>query len=348
MSSAFSTLLSEKGYLIADGAMGTNLFQRGLETGDCPELWNVDHPDRVKDVHREFLEAGSDLFLTNSFGGTRHRLKLHNAQERAQELNAAAAKIAREAADGYMKETGRKVLVAGSIGPTGELFQPLGALTHEDGVAAFREQAQGLAAGGVDLFWIETMSSSDELSAAVAGVCGLGIPYVCTLTFDTNARTMMGITPEEFAALAQSFEPQPLAFGANCGVGPSELVHSILGISSVAKSANLVAKGNCGIPQYVEGEIVYSGTPEAMADYAKIARDAGATIIGGCCGSTPIHVKAIADSLNGYTPGERPTEARLTEVLGQPWAQAGRLSTHSVSDEGEDGGGRRRGRRRRS
>lgn len=357
MSNALLDLLAERGHLVADGAMGTNLFALGLETGDSPELWNVEQADKVASVHRGFLEAGSDIVLTNSFGGTEHRLKLHGAQDRVRELNAAAARICRDVVDRRREETGKTCLVAGSMGPTGELFAPLGPLTPETGEAAFAAQAEGLAEGGVDVLWIETMSAADEMAAAVAGAARTGLPIVATMTFDTNARTMMGLTPAEFAALAPTLAVAPSAIGANCGVGPAELAQTVLDLTDADPAAVVVAKGNCGIPQYVDGEIVYNGSPEAMAAYARIVRDAGARIVGGCCGSKPDHVRAIADALAGYTPGDRPTLDRIAAELGAPWSKAGRLSTHApegVRDEGahNDGaqneGGRRRGRRRRA
>ena len=343
MTDRLTELLAQRGHLIADGAMGTNLFALGLATGDSPELWNVEHPDRVATVHRAFLEAGSDIVLTNSFGGTRHRLKLHHAEGRVRELNAAAAAVARGAVDAHAAATGRRALVAGSMGPTGELFVPLGALTPEDGEAAFAEQAAGLAEGGADVLWIETMSAPEEVAAAVAGAAPTGLPIVVTMTFDTNGRTMMGVTPAYFAAFTRTLRPAPAAIGANCGVGPAELAESILAITAAAPDAVVVAKGNCGIPQYVEGLIVYDGTPDAMAAYARLVRDAGARIIGGCCGSTAVHVRAIAEALAGYTPGPRPDLGRVTEVLGTPWARLGRLADSDPSDDAA----RRRSRRRR-
>lgn len=344
MPDCLTDLLAERGHLIADGAMGTNLFALGLETGDSPELWNVDHPDRVATVHRQFLEAGSDIVLTNSFGGSRFRLKLHQAQDRVRELNAAAARVARGEVDAHTAATGRRALVAGSIGPTGELFVPLGDLTAATAEAAFAEQAAGLAEGGADVLWIETMSAPEEVAAAVAGAARTGLPVVVTMTFDTNARTMMGVTPAAFADFALALDPGPVAIGANCGVGPAELTDTILAITAAAPGAVVVAKGNCGIPQYVEGAIVYNGSPEAMAAYARLVRDAGARIIGGCCGSTAVHVKAIADALAGYAPGPRPDLARVTAVLGEPWAKPGRLADSDPTGDGEP----RRARRRRT
>jgi 5-methyltetrahydrofolate--homocysteine methyltransferase len=351
VSTILHELLAERGHLIADGAMGTNLFALGLETGGSPELWNIEAPDKVASVHRGFLEAGSDIVLTNSFGGTAHRLKLHEAEGRVHELNAAAARVCREVVDAWAAETGKRCLVAGSMGPTGELFEPLGALTPETGEAAFAEQAAGLAEGGADLLWIETISAAEEMRAAVAGARRTGLPVIATMTFDTNARTMMGLTPADYAALATDLALD--AFGANCGVGPAELSETVLGLTAASPEGVVVAKGNCGIPQYVDGAIVYDGTPEAMATYARIVRDAGARIVGGCCGSKPEHVAAIAGALAGYTPGARPTLERITAELGEPWARPGRL-TGSEPEAVNDGASRReargegrRGRRRR-
>src|SRR5271163_1058844 len=197
MTDRLSSLLAERPWLLADGATGSNLFERGLQSGDAPELWNSDHPERVANLHRAFVEAGADIILTNSFGGTRQRLQLHKAGERVAELNEKAASIARVEAD----RAGRIVLVGGSMGPTGEILEPLGPLSLDAAREAFAEQALALARGGTDLLWIETMSSIEETEAAVAGARVSDLPIVATLSFDTNGRTMMGITPFELAGL---------------------------------------------------------------------------------------------------------------------------------------------------
>lgn len=309
---SFTEALASRPWLLADGATGTNYFQMGLESGDAPELWNFDHPDRVRSLHRRFIEAGADIVLTNTFGGNRHRLKLHNAQDRVREINIAAARNARAEADAV----DRPVYVGGSIGPTGEILEPVGALSHDDAVAAFAEQAMALKEGGVDVLWIETMSSEEELKAAVEGASRAGLPIVTTMSFDTNGRTMMGITPKAFGAITAALPVQPVAIGANCGVGASELVATVLGISAARPDATVVAKGNCGIPQYVDGHIHYTGTPQLMADYARIALDAGARIIGGCCGTSPEHLAAMRESLETYTRGQRPTVDLIEQRLG--------------------------------
>lgn len=345
MSDLLQRLLAEKGTLLADGATGTGLFAMGLQTGDAPELWNIDHPDRIRAHYRSFVDAGSDIILTNSFGGTRHRLKLHGAQDRVEEINEAAARLAREVVDA----AGRPVVVGGSMGPTGELFQPLGALTHESARDAFAEQAQALARGGVDVLWIETLSSREEVDAAIEGAERTGLPVVCTVSFDTNGRTMMGIAPESFAAHCAHGDHRPLAFGTNCGVGASELVAAVLNMRRGAdEDAVLVAKANCGIPEWHDGELTFNGTPELMADYAVLARDAGARIIGGCCGTTPEHVRAMRTALDSTSPGGVPDletiEARLGHVSTGAHAQSrGELDPGAGSSSGSGGrGGRRR------
>ncbi len=313
MSNRFTDLLEATSVILADGATGTNMFAYGLASGDAPELWNVDHSDRVAALHQSFVDAGSDLFLTNSFGGTRHRLKLHKSEHRVAELNEAAARIAREVADAAPRE----VIVAGSMGPTGELFEPLGSLTMSGGIAAFEEQARALSNGGVDVLWVETMSSREEVEAALNGAAVTGLPLVCTLSFDTNGSTMMGITPEDFVALCRELGPSPAAYGTNCGVGPAEVVAGILGLRGAAYDDDLlVAKANCGIPEFVDGAIRYGGTPELMADYACLAVDAGARIVGGCCGTTPDIVRAMRDALDAHERGDAPALDTVEQRLG--------------------------------
>ena len=331
MSQKFKQICATRDWLLADGAIGTNLFHAGLETGYPPELWNVEHPDRVTTLHASFIAAGSDIILTNSFGGSSFRLKLHQAENRLTELNLAAADLARRAADAVDKP----VLVAGSMGPTGELFQPLGALTAEAAEQAFAEQALALAEGGVDLLWIETMSSLEEIDAAVKGARQTNLPVVATMTFDTAGRTMMGVAPAAYAKFATSLGLD--AFGANCGIGPAELLDSVQKYEHKAGNPAVVAKGNCGIPAFIDGKIHYHGTPELMADYAVLARDLGVKIIGGCCGTSPEHVRAMAQALN-QTPPKRPvTSADIEAKLGPAWK--------GLQDSAE---ARQSGRRRRS
>jgi len=344
MADRLTALLETRPWLLADGATGTNFFAMGLQHGDAPELWNLEQPEKVVRHYRSFIDAGSDIVLTNTFGGTANRLKLHKAEDKVFEINKAAAELAHRAA----KESGRDdVIVAGSIGPTGDLFEPIGPLTIEIGTEAFAEQAKGLAAGGADLAWIETMSSIDEIKAAVAGATAAGLPYVVTLSFDTNGRTMMGVTPAQLARLAQELEPRPLAFGGNCGTGASELMAALLNLESAkAEGDVLVAKSNCGIPQYVDGAIEYSGTPELMADYARLALDAGVRIIGGCCGTSPEHIRAMRDALEKHEKGSAPDMATVIAKLGEISKGAEQQSSPLGDLPEAPGAGRRTGRQR--
>lgn len=311
--SRLGDLLEKKQFLLADGGTGTGLFARGLETGDSPELWTIEHPERVRDLHREFVAAGSDIILTDSFGGNRYRLMLHGLEARVSELGAAAARLAREVAD----EAGRPILVAGSIGPTGDILAPVGPRLVEEAEEAFAEQAKALASGGADLLWIETMSSLEELDAALRGAARAGLPVVATMSFDTNGRTMMGITPAHALAHALGQDPHPGGFGANCGIGPAQLLASLVEFRDASANGTfIVAKANCGIPEYREGTIHYTGTPEIMARYAVLARDAGARIIGGCCGTTGEHIMAMRRALDKAPAGPVPHYRTIEDSLG--------------------------------
>ncbi len=321
MSTLLNDLLEEKGVLLADGATGSNLFGMGLQTGDAPELWNADHPDRIAAHYRSFVEAGSDIILTNTFGGTQFRMKLHKAEKRVEELNVKGVEIL----DAEIKKSGRRIVKAGSMGPTGELIIPLGSMSYDEAVDAFREQALALKKGGVDVFWIETLSSPDEAKAAVEACQGLDLPIVTTYSIDTNGRTMMGLSPDDIvnnsAAVNNEMESPIFAIGSNCGVGAAELLAAVLNINTAlgdqAKNTIVISKANCGVPEYIDGKIVYSGTEEIMADYARMAIDGGARIIGGCCGTTPQHVKAMRDAIDSHQKGDRPKMQEIVDRLGE-------------------------------
>ncbi|MBI5668979.1 MAG: betaine--homocysteine S-methyltransferase [Chloroflexi bacterium] len=290
MKASLHTLLASGQTLIADGGMGTLLFARGLARGNAPELWNVERADDIRAVHQDYIQAGAQIILTNSFGGTRFRLDLHGLGDRTAELNRAAAQLARAAADAAPQP----VVVAGSIGPTGQMLLPYGTLEFDEAVNAFCEQAAALVNGGVDVLWIETMSDLEEVRAAVEGCrcVAPGFPIVTTLTFDTNGRTMMGVTPEQ--ALHTLNEFGVLALGGNCGNGPAEIEGVIERMHAANPDTVLVAKANAGLPHMEGDRAVYDATPEVMADYAQRVRQLGARIIGACCGSTPDHIRAIA------------------------------------------------------
>jgi methionine synthase I (cobalamin-dependent) len=300
--SKLTDYLQEEGVLVLDGAMGTQLFARGLISGGSPEEWNVTNPERVQDVHRAYVEAGSQIILTNSFGGTRYRLKLHNLQDRVVELNRAAAQNARGAADA----ADHRVLVGGSMGPTGELLVPMGTMTYEECRAAFAEQAQGLIEGGVDILWIETMSDLNEVKAAIEGAhqaaaaANVDIAINATMSFDTHGRTMMGVTGTQ---LAKELSGLGLtAFGANCGNNIPDTEAALAEMHAAAPEMILIAKANAGMPRYEGSKLVYDGTPDVMGAYADRMRRSGIQLIGGCCGSGPEHIYMMRQVLSGAVP----------------------------------------------
>ena len=295
MGNKLADLLESKGRLVADGGMGTSLFELGLQAGSTPELWNVEHPDLVAKVHSGFIEAGSDIVLTNTFGGTRARLDLDGLGERAAELNRAGVAVAREAA----ASSDRDVVVAGSVGPTGQLFEPLGAMSHDEAVELFSEQVVALAEAGADVIWIETLSATEELAAAVEAASATGLPIVSTMSFDTHGKTMMGLPPSALVDWWAASEWAPTAVGANCGIGPADVVVAVDDLRAADPDTVIVAKSNCGVPQMIDGTLWYPTSSDSMGPYAELALDAGARIVGACCGSIPDHIaqiRAVVDS----------------------------------------------------
>lgn len=336
MSDLLSRLLETRDWLMADGATGTNLFNMGLASGEAPELWNLEQPDNIRKLYRSAVDAGSDIFLTNTFGGNASRLKLHGASGRVREINKAGVDLGREVADA----AGRPVVVAASIGPTGEIMAPMGSLTHELAVEIFHEQADALKEAGADVLWVETISAPEEFKAAAEAFAKVGMPWCGTMSFDTAGRTMMGVTSAQMVAMVDKLPHPPLAFGANCGVGAADLMRTVLGFVAAGPERPIIAKGNAGIPKYHDGHIHYDGTPELMAEYAVLARDAGATIIGGCCGTMAEHLAAMRKALETRPRGPRPTLDEIADKLG---------GFSSASDgTGDDAGAarERRGRRR--
>ena len=280
--------LLKRDFVILDGAMGTNLFRKGLISGDCPESWNIENPEKISKIHQGFVDAGSDIIVTNTFGGDQFRLKLHQLESKVKELNIAGAQIAKECA-------GQKVFVAGSIGPSGEILEPLGNLSYELAVKAFRQQSEALAEGGVDILWFETFSDIKELKAAIEGSMQTGLPIVATMSFDTAGKTMMGVSHSELVFLMEK-QNNVFTYGANCGLGFDELLQTV-GEMQNAGGKNIVAKSNFGIPVFHNGLIKYSTTEKSLLDYAVKARNMGALLIGGCCGTEAKHIKKIKEIL---------------------------------------------------
>jgi len=275
--------------LIADGATGTMLQAAGLPTGMPGEAWVLERPAEIMKLHRAYVEAGSQLVLTTTFGGTRARLKAAGLEVQVAEINRRAAELARQVA-------GDDRYVGGDIGPTGELMVPLGPLTYEAAVELFAEQAQALAAGGADCIYIETMSDLNEAKAAIEGARqGCDLPVFCTFSFDTHGHTSMGVSPAQAAqAMAELGVP---VTGANCGHAPEEVLDFLPQMRQAASDAYLIAKPNAGLPRLVKRQVVYDATPQRMAELAHRYVELGARIVGACCGSSPAHIAAIREAV---------------------------------------------------
>lgn len=285
-----ASFLQKYSVLVADGATGTQLQKAGLPAGAAPERWNLENPDAVRNLHKSYIQAGSMVVLTNTFGGTSYRLGRDGLGDKVYEINLAAAKLARECA-------GEKVLVFGDIGPTGQILKPVGTVDPADAVAAFTVQARGLVDGGVDAILIETMSDLEESKAAVEGVRAVAkdLPILTTMSFDSHGRTMMGVKPA--LAARELWGLGVFAIGANCGRTLSETLDAVTAMRQAVPEARLMAKPNAGLPHTDGSNLIYDVTPETMAEYAQKFREAGVVIFGGCCGSGPEHIRAVAKSM---------------------------------------------------
>ena len=284
-----SRRLAEGEILIADGAMGTLLMAKGLKPGSPPEAWNVEYPQRIAEVHRAYLHAGSQIILTNTFGGSQIKLGRAGKGGQVGEFNRAGAALAREAAAG-------RAFVAGDIGPTGEMMAPLGSLTYAEAVDNFAEQARALAASGVDLLWVETMMDLEEARAAVAGAKQVTtLPVFCSLSFGPGGRTIMGTGAQQ--ALEGLCPLGLAAVGANCGEGLDVMDAVLDQMQALAPGVPLIAKPNAGLPRMVGSEAVYDVGPDEFAKRigALVAR--GARVVGACCGSDPDFIAAIAKAI---------------------------------------------------
>jgi 5-methyltetrahydrofolate--homocysteine methyltransferase len=283
------------GVLVSDGAMGSLLQSQGLPAGASPESWCLSRPDVVRGVAEAYFSAGSDIVLTNSFGGSPLKLARHGLAERTAEVNRAAAILAREAAG-----SGR--LVAGSVGPTGRILRDEGGdATPEELYEAFREQVAGLADGGVDAICVETMSSlAEALEAVRAAREHTGLPVMCTFSFAPSRRgfrTMMGLSPE--VAARETAAAGANVIGTNCGNGIDNMIEIVRQMRAAVPELPILAQANAGIPELIDGVTVYAETPEYMSSRVCELVEAGATIVGGCCGTTPKHIAAIADAIRG-------------------------------------------------
>jgi 5-methyltetrahydrofolate--homocysteine methyltransferase len=281
-------LVGDTAPVLVDGGMGTLLQDRGLDDGGAGELWNVDRPDVVRESHEAYARAGARILTTNTFGGSRPRLKMHGLEDRVHEINQAAAAVARQVADEH------DILVAGDLGPTGELLAPLGTMDGAEAEEIFAEQLRGLRDGGIDVVLIETMSDLGEVEAAVraAGSVVPDLPIIATLSFDTNLRSMMGVRPAQAVTSLAALGVD--AVGANCGRGPAEM-ETIAAemVEARPEGVLIVAQSNAGLPQVVGDHFEYDKTPADLAEHAKALRSLGVDLIGACCGSTPEHISAM-------------------------------------------------------
>lgn len=295
MAKSFLDRLNSGEILVADGATGTNYQRMGIEIGVPPEEWVFDKPESVLALHRAFIDAGSDILLTDTFGGTRLRMRDSKYASRAPELNCRAAELARQA----VREAARvDVLVAGSMGPTGMLMEPFGELTHAAAADAYAEQATALTEGGVDLLLLETFFALEEGVAAIEGVQrASALPLVVSFSYDQGTRTMMGLGP---AQVVQAIAPLGVAaIGANCGKSLDAMEQIVTEMATLKSGVPLWIKPNAGLPR-MDGDIArYDTEPATMAEYAARYVNAGARIVGGCCGNSPEHVAAIARAVKG-------------------------------------------------
>jgi 5-methyltetrahydrofolate--homocysteine methyltransferase len=278
--------------LLSDGAWGTFLQAKGLQPGECPELWNITHPKEVMDIAESYIQAGSDIIETNSFGATGLKLVQYGLGDRAAEINKAAASISRKAA-------GNDKHVAGSIGPTGKMLL-MGDVTEEELYNTFREQVIALEAGGADIIIAETMSALDEAAIAVrAARENTKCTVIITMTFSKEPNgeyhTMMGVSPEEMVVAMK--EAGAHIVGSNCGNGIEEMIDIVKAIRAVDPIIPIMIQSNAGVPEYVDGKTLFRETPEMMASFVPQLIKAGANIIGGCCGTTPEHIKAMRNIL---------------------------------------------------
>jgi methionine synthase I (cobalamin-dependent)/5,10-methylenetetrahydrofolate reductase len=296
-----------RGTVVFDGAMGTMLYGRGVFVNRCFDELNLSSPNLVRQVHAEYLEAGAEVIETNTFGAHRFKLGPHGLDAQVRKINREGARLAREAA-------GTKGLVAGALGPIGKPLEPIGSIPAADAVAAYREQAEGLLEGGVDLFLLETMPSLDQAKAALQGVRSLTseLPVAVSLTFNEEGHTLYGDSPEDAVRELEALGV-PLV-GANCSQGPQAMLETLSRMAAVARTAKLSAMPNAGSPAYVDGRYVYLCTPEYMATWARRFLEAGASVVGGCCGTTPAHIKDLVRSARMFQPGR---EAEVKVVTPQ-------------------------------
>ena len=286
-----------KEVLVFDGGVGTHLYEKGVFINTCFDELNLTNPDIVREVHRDYVEAGADVIETNTFGANRFKLAAHGLEPRVHELNLQGARIARQVA-------GDSVLVAGSVGPLGVRLEPLGKLGFDEAKDAFKEQLQGLVDGGVDLVIFETFSLVDELVQAVRGLKEIdpAFPFIAQVTMNDDGNLLSGASLESFVSEITPYGPD--AIGMNCSVGPKTMLDALEQLKTLT-SIPLSVQPNAGLPQNIGGRNIYMTSPEYIAEYAKRFIQTGASIAGGCCGTNPEHIKAIRRAVKALQPSRR-------------------------------------------
>src|SRR5215204_2285012 len=297
----FREILSSDRILVVDGAMGTMLYAKGVYINRCYDELNLSNPDLVREIHCQYIKAGADIIETNTFGATAHKLQQYGLDANLRDINAVAAKVAREAARD-------RAYVAGAIGPLGLRIEPYGPTSFNEARDLFKMQAESLLEGGVDLFCLETFSDVSEIRQAIAAVRELcDLPIIAQMTIMTDGNTMFGTTPELFTERLDSWGADVI--GLNCGVGPAIILNALEKMREVTKK-KLSAQPNAGLPRDVQGRQFYMCSPEYMSKFAKRFIQAGAKFIGGCCGTTPTHIKLIAEAIRSVSPRQSISEAR--------------------------------------
>ena len=283
-----------KRLLLLDGAMGTMLQSYGLKSGECPEEWNISHRQVVKKIHQEYIRAGADVILTNTFGANRVKLSSFNRQNDVMEINKSAVKIAKETIKS-VKEPEKKVLLAASVGPTGKILEPYGPLSIKEVYENYKEQVVILKEIGVDLIILETFFDLREIKTALKAVKeNTDLMVIASMTFDKNLKTIYGVDPERAVIVLENEGADGV--GANCGTGP-EVLYKVLKIMKKVSKTYLMVEPNAGMPELVKGKVVYPASPKIMAEYTEKFLKLGLNLIGGCCGTTPLHIKAMSEKI---------------------------------------------------
>ncbi len=284
----------DKKPLLIDGAMGTMLQKYGLKQGECSEEWNISHPEVVQNIHQEYIKAGADIILTNTFGGNKIKLSNFRLEDHTLKINELAVNIAKDAInkEGNLK---KRIFIAGSVGPTGKILEPYGDLKVNEVYKNYKEQVIILEKSGLDLIILETFYDLEEIKAALKATKeNTNLIVIASMTFDKNLKTIYGVNPEKAVMVLEGEGADGV--GANCGTGP-EVLYEVLKIMKKISHTYLMVEPNAGIPEFINGKVVYPATPKVMADYTEKFIKLGLNFIGGCCGTTPLHIEAMSDKI---------------------------------------------------